>query len=111
MDMKFGPHSLLAIQLRAKKLAKPEHEFRFDSKRRWRLDLAWPDLLIAVEVHGGVYSRGRHTRGKGFTNDREKINAATEAGFSVYEFTTEHVESGAAIRQLERVLPRGEQAA
>lgn len=102
--MSFGPHALLALHIRAKRLPKPEHEYRFDLQRKWRLDIAWPDRLIAAEVHGGVYSRGRHTRGKGFTEDRQKINAASLAGWTVFEFTTEMVESGEAVRTLEKVL-------
>lgn len=102
--MKFGPHSLLAIQIQAKNLPKPNHEFRFDSKRRWRLDVAWPAHRIGVEIHGGVFRLGRHTRGTGFTADREKMNAATEAGWQIYEYTTTQVESGEAIRQIERVF-------
>lgn len=63
--------------------------------------------ICAVEIHGATYDsqktvytknkfgginigrkgRGRHVRGKGFDNDREKINAATLQGWDVYELT------------------------
>lgn len=97
-------HVLLAIHLRALNLPLPTHEFRFEPARRWRWDLCWPNLRLAVEIHGGVYSRGRHTRGGGFTKDREKINAGVELGWRVLEYTTEQIESGAAVRQIARVL-------
>lgn len=56
--------------------------------RRWRFDLAWPDSRCAVEVHGGVHTGGRHTRGVGYTGDREKTNAAVLLGWRVLELTT-----------------------
>ena len=42
-------------------------EFSFHPERRWRFDYAWPALKVALEIHGGVFTNGRHTRGKGFT--------------------------------------------
>ena len=63
-------------------------EFRFHPERRWRFDFAWPDKLVAVEVHGGVHRGGRHVRGTGFLNDREKMNEALVRGWKVLEVTT-----------------------
>lgn len=54
--------------------------------RKFRFDVTVPHLRIAVEVHGGVYSQGRHTRGKGFVSDRYKMRAAQLAGWLVLEF-------------------------
>lgn len=102
--MKTSPHIMLTLQIRALRLPKPEHEFRFHPRRLWRFDLAYPERKIGVEIHGGTWIRGRHQRGEGFTKDRQKMNAATELGWSVYEFTTEMVNSGEAVRTLQRVL-------
>jgi len=66
-------------------------EVRFHPKRRWRFDLANPSQRLAVEIHGSVWAGGRHTRGKGFTEDRIKVNTATLMGWRVLEFTTEHI--------------------
>ncbi|MGL4930900.1 MAG: hypothetical protein ACRC4H_12435, partial [Plesiomonas sp.] len=57
-------------------LPKPVSEYVFHPTRKWRLDFAWPEYRLALEIHGGVYSGGRHTRGAGFTEDREKMNEA-----------------------------------
>jgi hypothetical protein len=95
---------LLLLQIKAEKLPQPELEYRFHPKRRWRWDLCWRKWKIAVEIHGGIYSRGRHVRSTGFTNDREKINAGIELGWRTFEYTPEQVESGQAIKQLVRVL-------
>lgn len=66
-------------------------EFRFHEHRRWRFDYAHPVLRIALEVEGGVWSGGRHTRGKGFLGDIEKYNTATAAGWAVFRCTTDGV--------------------
>lgn len=70
------------------------YEHRFHPRRRWRFDVAWIDDLIAVEIDGGVWTRGRHSRGSGQTKDNEKINAAQSLGWKVYRFTPGDVKSG-----------------
>lgn len=60
-------------------------EYRFDETRKWRLDYYEPVTRTAIEIHGGVWSGGRHTTGRGFTGDREKMNAAQAAGITVFE--------------------------
>ena len=64
-----------------------EAEVRFDPSRRWRFDYASEARRIAIEIEGGVYSRGRHTRPKGFLGDIEKYNAATLQGWRVLRCT------------------------
>ena len=72
----------------------PATELLFHPKRKWRFDYAWPTRMIALEVHGGIHSGGRHTRGKGFVEDRAKMNEATLLGWTVLEVTPEHIKSG-----------------
>lgn len=69
-------------------------EYRFDKKRRWRFDYCMPNLRIAIELEGGIYSLGRHTRGKGYENDREKYNSATMQGWRVMCVTYGMINSG-----------------
>jgi hypothetical protein len=95
----------LAFQLKALKI-QFESEFIFHPERKWRLDFALPLDKIGIEVHGGVFSQGRHTRGAGFTNDREKMNEALILGWRVIEVTAEHIKSGQALRWIERALGR-----
>lgn len=89
-----------ALQLRAHRIAGFEREFVFASPRRWRFDFAWPDQKKAVEIEGGTWSAGRHTRGSGFAADCQKYNAAAKLGWLVYRFTTEMVKSGEAIEMM-----------
>ena len=72
----------------------PATELLFHPKRKWRLDYAWEEQKLALEVHGGIHSGGRHTRGRGFVEDRAKMNEATLLGWTVLEVTPEHIKSG-----------------
>ena len=74
----------------------PEREFQFAKPRRWRFDFAWPKYMLAVEIEGGVWSQGRHTRGVGFVADCEKYNTATLMGWRVLRFPTQHATNGYA---------------
>ena len=75
----------------------PEREYRF-CERRWRFDFAFVEQKIAVEIEGGQWINGRHTRPQGYQNDIEKYNAAARLGWKVYRFTPDMVESGEAIK-------------
>jgi very-short-patch-repair endonuclease len=63
-----------------------KQEYKFHPKRKWRFDFADPANKIAVEIDGGVFAGGRHTRGMGFKRDCEKINAATVLGWRVLRY-------------------------
>ena len=95
---------LFIDQLMWDQLDIPKAEYRFLKKRRFRFDFAWPDRMMAVEIEGGVWSGGRHTRGKGYTRDLEKYNLATLHGWKVYRFTTQDVTSGTAISFMKNIL-------
>jgi very-short-patch-repair endonuclease len=86
------------------KLSPPLWQYAFDPVRKWRFDAAWPAFRVAVEVDGGTWTGGRHTRGDGYERDCEKLNAATLAGWRVFRFTTEMVTDGRAVAVLERAL-------
>lgn len=59
-------------------------EYKFYPSRKWRFDHAIVEDKIAIETEGGVWTGGRHTRGKGFINDMEKYNTATAMGWKVF---------------------------
>lgn len=63
----------------------PIYEHRFHDIRKWRFDVAWPKSKVAVEIHGGLFRFGHHSRGKGFLDDREKIGEAQKLGWKVLE--------------------------
>jgi len=51
-------------------------EYKFHKKRKWRIDYFLPELKTGIEIEGGVWIQGRHTRGQGYINDCEKYNQA-----------------------------------
>jgi very-short-patch-repair endonuclease len=95
--------STLANQLRVLKIGF-EQEYKFHPKRKWRADFHIVGKNILVEVEGGVWSGGRHTRGKGYIGDMEKYNAAVVLGFQILRFSTEQVKSGLAVQQIEMMV-------
>lgn len=68
----------------------------------WRFDFAWPDKKLAVEVEGGSWTGGRHTRGKGFSDDCQKYAEAVLLGWKVLRFTSDQIDSGYAGGAIER---------
>ena len=78
---------------RAAGLPEPVAEYCFHPLRRWRLDWAWPDRRLALEIEGGVWTRGRHTRGAGFLADMEKYNHLALAGWRLLRCTPEEFRS------------------
>ena len=58
-------------------------EYKFATNRRFRFDYYHP-TGVAIELEGGVWSRGRHTRPTGFLNDMEKYNLAASMGILVF---------------------------
>jgi len=93
-----------ALHIRAEKLPPVEREYMFHGERKWRLDFAWPDQRIAVEIEGGLHSGGRHTRAKGYQEDITKYNEAVAAHWAVFRFSTSDVMSGRAIEFIKRVF-------
>jgi very-short-patch-repair endonuclease len=71
----------------AMKLPLPEAEYRFHPVRKHRLDFAWPDSRLGLEVEGGVWTRGRHGRGSGIVKDMEKANLLAELGWRLLRVT------------------------
>ena len=94
-----------------------QREFKFHPRRKWRADyyletVSSSDMetvceRILVEIEGGAFVRGRHTRGKGYENDCEKYNAAQQRGYKVLRFTTGQVLRGEAKEFLMRWTGRG----
>lgn len=62
-------------------------EFKFHDVRKWRADFAIPSKLLLIEIDGGIFSGGRHTRGAGFLADCEKLNAAAMLGYRVLRYS------------------------
>jgi hypothetical protein len=75
--------SLFPAYCKAAGLPVPVAEYRFTMLRRWRFDWAWPTHRIALEVQGGIFIRGRHSRGAALLKEWEKLNTAAGLGYRI----------------------------
>lgn len=85
----------------------PELEYRFAPPRRWRFDYAWPVQKVALEVQGGLFTHGRHTRGAALLKEHEKLNAAAALGWRICFVTPQQQASGEAMAIVEAALNAG----
>jgi hypothetical protein len=62
--------------------------------------------MVAFECEGGAWMgrRGRHTSGKGFTDDCEKYSVAAVLGWRVIRATVPQIRSGQAAEWLAAAL-------
>ena len=95
----------LEFQLKSAKMAGFTREYKFHPKRRWRLDFAWVDKKIGVEVEGGIWlPRSGHNTGVGISRDVEKGNALTLLGLKLIRLTGKMIKSGEALNIIESIL-------
>jgi very-short-patch-repair endonuclease len=126
-----------AFQCKTRGLPTPAREWEFAKKafgRRWRLDFAFLDFKLAVEIEGLVVTRalvggqripitvrgkpaiavvegqerlvsmGRHAHADGFREDCRKYSAAAELGWTVIRFDPQMVKKREAIEHTMRCL-------
>lgn len=93
--MKQRPVDIIVhLDLESMHLGTVQREHRFHKERKWRFDFAIPSAKLAVEIEGGTWSGGRHTRGSGYQADLEKYNTALAMGWKVFRFSTHDVLHG-----------------
>ncbi len=96
----------LVWQLRAVGIEAPlrQHQFAASLGRKWRFDLAWDARLVAVEVQGGLWSKGAHVQPMHLEREYEKLATAASLGWRVLPVHAKMIESGEALRLIERAL-------
>ena len=84
----------------------PQKEFKFHPTRKWRIDYYFqtPRKKLAVEVEGGVWIKGRHTRASGFVKDMEKYNALTEQGIYLLRFQPADMKKAETFHFINKIL-------
>lgn len=85
-------------------LPEPQPEYRFAKPRRWRFDWCWVEQKVALEVQGGLFVNGRHSRGAALVKEHEKLNTAASMGYRVLFVTPSQVNSGEALTVVEAAL-------
>lgn len=95
----------LILLCEAHGLPVPRAEFPFaEPLRRWRADYCWVEHKLILEVNGGLFVQGRHTRGAGALADMEKLSEAAILGYRVIYATPSEVDSGAVLDRVRRAL-------
>ena len=95
----------LEFQLKSVKITGFTREYKFHPKRRWRLDFAWVDKKIGVEVEGGIWlPRSGHNTGVGISRDVEKGNSLTLLGWKLIRVTGKMIKNGEALNLIESIL-------
>ena len=105
-----------ALQCEANKHLMPpthrEYEFAKSIGRKWRIDFAWPDVKVGMEIEGLVVRRigkqlvttGRHAHPDGFREDCEKYATAAILGWTIVRFERDQVTDGTALSYALRIL-------
>ena len=84
-----------------------EMEYKFHPTRKWRYDYAILSKHIAIEVEGGVWTGGRHTRPAGFLGDIEKYNAGALLGWRIFRVTPKGLLTTATIDMIKEAISTG----
>ena len=92
------------VECRYADLPEPQPEYRFHGVRRWRVDYAWPEYKLALEVEGGHAIGGRHTSVSGFLADMEKYNELAVMGWRIIRVTPRQIKTGEALTWAIRAL-------
>jgi hypothetical protein len=75
-------------------------QVKFHPTAGWKMDFCHLATMVAIEVHGGVFSRGRHVTGVGFSADRLKFNAAARCGWVTFELVPTDLEDERVYREI-----------
>lgn len=76
-------NDLIVSYFISEKLPAPIFEYKFHNIRRWRFDWAWLEQRVALEIQGGIFIMGRHSRGAALLKEWEKLNAAAIMGWRI----------------------------
>jgi len=83
-------------------------EYKFAENRRFRFDY-YHLSGVSVELEGGVWTRGRHTRPSGFLNDMEKYNLAASMGILVFRIPSHDISANWIYPIVETINQRSNQ--
>lgn len=82
-----------------------ELEFAFAApERKWRADIAFPGVRVAIEIDGGTWTLGRHNRPGSVLKDMEKGNGYATRGWLVFHTPWEWIEDGEKVRGLKAAI-------
>lgn len=84
-------------------LPEPVAEYEWCPGRKFKADWCFSGLVL-LEIHGGTWIGGHHSRGKDQIEDFWKINESQLLGFVYLIVTPQQVDSGEAFALVRRAL-------
>lgn len=79
-------------------------QYRFVPGRLYRFDRAWPEQFVAVEIQGGLWVNGAHSRGSGVERDCVKLSIAAALGWRCLPISKAMIASGQAVELIAQAL-------
>lgn len=91
-------------------------EFQFHPERKWRFDFSWPENRVeyrgevdlprpvCLEVEGGLWVGGGHSRGSGRVKDIEKYSEAAAMGWRILYCQPKDLCTQATVNLIKRAL-------
>ena len=67
-------------------------EYRFAAPRRFKADFCCPIAKVIIEIQGGIWADGRHSRGSGLYSEYEKLCIAASLGYLVFLLSEEMID-------------------
>src|SRR5271168_5158384 len=103
--MKYNP-AIVAAFFEDQNLPPFVREHCFDSRtgRKWRFDFSWLEEKVALEVEGGIWIGGGHSRGSGVAKDMAKYNSAVLLGWKVLRCHPEELCTMDTVAMLSQLL-------
>jgi very-short-patch-repair endonuclease len=98
------PADELAFQLLSVKTQFFEREFQIVPDRRYRADFFFIRARLIVEVDGGGWVNGRHSRGYGIENDAEKSALIARMPARLMRVTPKQIKDGRALDWILKAL-------
>jgi very-short-patch-repair endonuclease len=92
------------LMLKARKMPTPTLEYVFAPPRRFRLDYAWVEQKVGLEVDGGIWTGGAHGRGTGILRDQTKTNLAAGLGWRILRCTPSKLMADETLDHIARAL-------
>lgn len=92
-------------QIKQSGLPEPKRQWKIPEDNRFIFDFAYPDIKLVIEVDGGIWmKKGAHNTGNAIIRDCKKNNRAVLSGYALLRFTTDRIESGEALNEIEMAL-------
>ena len=104
--MKYKPEIVKAY-FKAQGIPEPTFEYKFHPVRRWRADLCWIPQKLILEVQGGIFIQGRHSRGAAMLKEWEKLNTACGMGYRFLFCQPKDLMGAETVEQIKTALKYG----